>query len=56
MANSETVMEVEYECGHSYVVPLVLRESQTLIANAALGDQMSLMVDQLHENEHPECS
>lgn len=56
MANTSTVMTVEYECGHSYEVPLVLRGSQTLIANAALGDQMTLMVDQLHDSEHPECS
>jgi hypothetical protein len=48
-------MMVEYDCGHVYTVPLVLRENQTLLANAALGDQMLRMIDATHDEEHPEC-
>lgn len=50
-----TTMTVEYECGHVYVIPLVLKDDQTLLRNAALGDQMLGMIDATHDQEHPQC-
>lgn len=51
-----TIMKVEYECGHTYIVPLVLRADQTLLHNAALGDQMIGMIDATHDAECAEAS
>lgn len=48
-------MTVEYECGHVCMVPLVLRDDQSLLRHAALGDQMILIVDATHDAEHSEC-
>ena len=50
-----TTMTVEFDCGHTYQVPLVLRDDQLLLANAALGNQMDAMIQATHEQEHPEC-
>lgn len=49
-------MTVEYGCGHRYLVPLVLRDDQTLVANAALGDQMLAEIDATHDVHHPGCA
>jgi hypothetical protein len=51
-----TTMTVEFERGHRYLVPLVLRDDQTLTASAAFGDQMLGMVDMTHDVHHPECA
>ena len=50
-----TLMKVEYDCGHVYTVPLVLRDDQLLLAHAELGDQMLMMIDAEHDAVHPEC-
>lgn len=47
-----TEMTIEYEDGCKYTIPLVLRNDQTLLGHAALGDQIIAMVDAQHEADH----
>jgi hypothetical protein len=51
-----TTMTVEFECGHTYEVPLVLRDDQLALAHASLIDQIDLMIEATHAAEHPECA
>jgi len=44
-------MTVEYDCGKSYEIPVALREDQTLLANAPLGDTLVALSDASHDQE-----
>lgn len=48
-------MTVEYDCGMVLDAPIVLKPGQLLIANAALGDQMLLMMDAQHDTTCTVC-
>jgi hypothetical protein len=48
-------MQIDYDCGYTITTPLVLRDDQTLLHNAALGDQIILLADAQHDTNCEVC-
>lgn len=48
---SETVIDVDYECGCRYQVPVALTEQQSALAGASAVDTAMLLVDAQHDRE-----
>jgi hypothetical protein len=50
-----TSAEVEYDCGHKYVVPLPLADDQIMLGHGLWMDWIIAGIDTRHDEEHPEC-